>query len=48
MKSDVEAAVRGAIDAINDRSLRGRAKELLDPSIVRHDLMQLLSDSFTN
>ena len=34
MKSDVEAAARGAIDAINDRALRARAKELLDPFIV--------------
>ena len=45
MKSDVEAAARGAIDAINDRALRARAKELLDPSIVRHDLVQLFPDS---
>jgi C-1 hydroxylase len=45
MKADVEAAVRGAIDAINDRALRARAEELLDPSIVRHDLVQLFPDS---
>ena len=45
MKADVEAAVRGAIDAINDRVLRARAEELLDPSIVRHDLVQLFPDS---
>jgi C-1 hydroxylase len=45
MDSEVEAAVRGAIEAINDRTLRARAKELLDPSIVRHDLVQLFPDS---
>jgi C-1 hydroxylase len=45
MKSDVEAVVRGAIDAINDRTLRARAEELLDPSIVRHDLVQVFPDS---
>ena len=41
----VEATVRGAIDAINDRTLRERAEKLLDPSIVRHDLVQLFPDS---
>jgi predicted ester cyclase len=41
----VEATVRGAIDAINDRTLRARADELLDPSVVRHDLVQLFPDS---
>jgi predicted ester cyclase len=45
MESEVEVAVRGAITAINDRTLRARAKELLDPSIVRHDLVQLFTDS---
>jgi predicted ester cyclase len=45
VKSHAEAAARGAIDAINDRVLRARAKELLDPSIVRHDLVQLFPDS---
>jgi predicted ester cyclase len=45
MKADVEAAVRGAIGAINDRAPRTRAKELVDPSIVRHDLVQLFPDS---
>ena len=45
MGSEVEAVVRGAIDAINDRTLRARAEELLDPSIVRHDLVQLFPDS---
>src|ERR1700761_9262384 len=45
MDSDVEAVARGAIDAINDRTLRSRADELLDPSIVRHDLAQLFPDS---
>jgi predicted ester cyclase len=41
----VEGAVRGAISAINDRTLRARAQEFLDPSIVRHDLVQLFPDS---
>ena len=45
MDSEVEAAVRGAIDAINDRTLRARAEELLDPCIVRHDLVQLFPES---
>lgn len=45
MDSEVEAAVRGAIDAINDRTLRARAEELLDPFIVRHDLVELFPDS---
>lgn len=45
MESEVETAVRGAIDAINDRTLRARAEELLDPAIVRHDLVQLFPDS---
>ena len=45
MESDVEKAARGAIQAINDRTLRARAEELLDPSIVRHDLVQLFPDS---
>jgi predicted ester cyclase len=45
MESEVEAVARGAIEAINDRALRARAQELLDPSIVRHDLVQLFPDS---
>jgi C-1 hydroxylase len=45
MGAEVEATVRRAIDAINDRTLRARAEELLDPSIVRHDLVQLFPDS---
>jgi predicted ester cyclase len=40
-----EATARAAIDAINDRTLRARAGELLDPLIVRHDLVQLFPDS---
>ena len=43
-----EAAVAVAlkvVGAINDRSLRDRAAELLDPSFVRHDLVQLFPDS---
>jgi predicted ester cyclase len=43
--SEAEAAARRAIDAINDRTLAARAQELLDPSIVRHDLVQLFPDS---
>jgi predicted ester cyclase len=45
MESTVEEAARGAIQAINDRTLGARAEELLDPSIVRHDLVQLFPDS---
>jgi predicted ester cyclase len=45
VESEVEVAARRAIDAINDRTLRARADELLDPSIVRHDLAQLFPDS---
>jgi predicted ester cyclase len=45
MDSDVEAVVRGTIDAINDRTLRARAEQLLDPLIVRHDLVQLFPDN---
>ena len=45
MNSDTEAAVRGAIAAINDRALRARVTELLDASIVRHDLVQLFPDT---
>jgi len=45
MNSDVEAVARGAIQAINDRTLQARAPELLDPSMVRHDLVQLFPDS---
>jgi len=40
-----EATARAAIDAINGRTLRARAAELLEPSIVRHDLVQLFPDS---
>jgi C-1 hydroxylase len=43
--SAVEMAVRMVIDAINNRTLGARAEELLDPSIVRHDLVQLFPDS---
>lgn len=45
MDSQVEALARQAIDAINDRTLQARADELLDPSFVRHDLVQLFPDS---
>ena len=45
MDSEAEAAARRAIDAINDRTLAARAEKLLDPSIVRHDLVQLFPDS---
>ena len=45
MDSEAESAVRRAIHAINDRTIRMRAAELLDPSIVRHDLVQLFPDS---
>jgi predicted ester cyclase len=45
MESEVEAVARCAIRAINDRTLQARAHELLDPSFVRHDLVQLFPDS---
>lgn len=45
MESEVEAVARGAIQAINDRTLQATAQELLDPSFVRHDLVQLFHDS---
>jgi predicted ester cyclase len=45
MESEVEAVARRAIQAINDRTLQARAHELLDPSFVRHDLVQLFPDS---
>ena len=45
MESELELAARRALDAINDRTLQARAGELLDPSIVRHDLAQLFPDS---
>ncbi len=45
MESGLEAAARRTIDAINDRTLQARADELLEPSIVRHDLAQLFPDS---
>lgn len=41
----MEALVRRVIESINDRTLRGRASELLDPSIERHDLVELFPDS---
>jgi predicted ester cyclase len=40
-----EATARAAIDAINDRTLRARAAELLEPSVVCHDLVHLFPDS---
>ena len=43
--SEVEAVARRAIDAINDRTLPARANELLDPFLVRHDLVHLFPDS---
>lgn len=45
MGSETETTARRVIDAINDRTLRARAEELLDPSIMRHDLVQLFPDS---
>jgi len=45
MINDAATMVRDAVDAINDRSLGGRAAELLDPSFIRHDLAQVFSDS---
>lgn len=45
MDPEVEAAVRGTIDAIDDRTLRARAEEFLDPSIMPHDLVPLFPDT---
>jgi hypothetical protein len=45
MISDAVTAVRAAVDPINDRSLGGRAAEILDPSFIRHDLAQLFRDN---
>jgi predicted ester cyclase len=45
MESEVEAVARAAVQAINDRTLQARAQELLDPALVRHDLVQLFPDS---
>jgi|GEM_PF-3180236 len=45
MPSEAEAVAREAINAINNRTLRTRAEEILDPSIVRHDLVELFPDS---
>jgi predicted ester cyclase len=45
MINDAVTAVRNAVDAINDRSIGNRASELIDPSFVRHDLVELFSDS---
>ncbi len=40
-----DAVVRAAVGAINDRSIGDRAAELLDPSFIRHDLVELFRDS---
>jgi len=45
MSSEAEAVVRKAVDAINNRTLRERADELLDRAFVRHDLVELFADS---
>ena len=45
MEPEVVVLVRRVLNAINDRTLRERAEELLDPSIVRHDLVHLFPDS---
>ena len=45
MTNDAVDAVRKAVDAINERRLGERAAELLAPSFVRHDLVQLFDDS---
>jgi predicted ester cyclase len=45
MDPQVETAVRGVLQAINDRTLPERAGELLEPSIIRHDLVRLFPDS---
>jgi hypothetical protein len=40
MDSEAESVVRRAISAINDRTIQVQAAELLDSSIIRHDLVQ--------
>jgi predicted ester cyclase len=45
MEPEPEAAVRRAVEAINDRTFPARAAELLDPSFVRHDLARVFADS---
>jgi hypothetical protein len=45
MESAAVAIVRRTVEAISDRTLRDRAGDLLDPSFVRHDLVELFPDS---
>jgi predicted ester cyclase len=45
VNDDPVAAVRRAVGGINDRSTGERAAGLLAPSVVRHDLVELFSDS---
>jgi predicted ester cyclase len=45
MDDDAVSAVRRVVEAINDRSLRDRARELIHPGFVRHDLVQVFRDS---
>lgn len=43
--ADPVATVRRLIGAVNDRTLRDQAAEIVHPSFVRHDLVQLFPDS---
>jgi predicted ester cyclase len=45
MDSDPVAVARRAISAINDRSVAAQAHQLMEPSVVRHDLVRLFPDS---
>jgi len=45
MTGNAVDVVRKAVDAVNERSLGERAAELLAPSFVRHDLVELFDDS---
>jgi predicted ester cyclase len=45
MDTDPAAVARRAIAAINDRSVATQANQLMQPSLVRHDLVRLFPDS---
>jgi predicted ester cyclase len=44
MDTDPAAVARRAIRAINDRSVAEQAHQLMEPSMVRHDLVRLFPD----
>jgi predicted ester cyclase len=45
MEVDPVSVVREVIDALNNRTLRERAADLLVPTFIRHDLVQVFPDS---